>query len=229
MFTCPGDGGTGMGNEVWFTVGDIKQYLYCPRIPYFRYVMRVPFRTSYSMRAGKERHVREEHLERRRGFRKFGIVEGKRHFEVTLRSERLRLAGKLDMLIEVRSGTSMSRENGEVQAGKVREGDGALREWIPVEIKVSDRPAFGKNAVYQLVAYGLLVEEGYGAPVREGWLYNPDTKRVQVVTLTGSARQYLVRILSRLHRIAVEEVFPQPWSRKRCFNCEFRGYCNDIL
>ena len=228
MYASPGDGGIAMRTcDAWFTVGDIKQYAYCPRIPYFRHVMRVPFHRSYSMQVGKQRHVQEELLERRRSFRKFGGGNGRKHFEVYLQSERLRLTGKLDLLIELHHGSTIPDENASRPSTGVKAGRD-VREWIPVEIKVSDRQTFGKNAVYQLVAYGLLVEESYGAPVREGWLYNVDTKRIQVVTFTAGARQYVGRILSRLHQIVAAEMFLPPWSRKRCVHCEFRGYCNDL-
>ncbi len=40
---------------------DIRQYLYCKRKLYFRYVLRAPMTPTYKMEFGKEKH---EHIER---------------------------------------------------------------------------------------------------------------------------------------------------------------------
>ncbi|TDA68817.1 MAG: type I-A CRISPR-associated protein Cas4/Csa1 [Clostridia bacterium] len=77
-------------------VSDIKQYLYCPRIIYFTYVLPVEKKTTTKMATGKEEHVTVARKEARRRLRLYGLEEAARYFNVWLRSERLQLEGVLD-------------------------------------------------------------------------------------------------------------------------------------
>lgn len=51
------------------TATDLKQWPYCRRIPFYRYVLPVRARPTYKMGRGKEMQAAVEALERRRGFR----------------------------------------------------------------------------------------------------------------------------------------------------------------
>lgn len=82
-----------------FNVTDLKQFLYCPRIPYFTYVMPVDRKITFKMKVGQESHLHVSELEERRKLRLYGLEAGERHFRLYLRSERLRLCGILDMLV----------------------------------------------------------------------------------------------------------------------------------
>src|SRR6266545_70471 len=116
------------------TVSDVRQHVYCPRIPYFRLGLRLPHRfVTGAMQEGIAQHERTTDLEHRRTLRAYGLTDGTRHFDVQMRSERLALSGRLDMVI--------------VRAGEV----------IPVELK-NTRSGLGLNHKYQLAAYALLAE-----------------------------------------------------------------------
>src|SRR5439155_12422449 len=116
------------------TVSDVRQHVYCPRIPYFRLALRLPHRfVTYKMQEGILEHHRTEQLEHRRSLRAYGLADGERSYDLMLHSERLSLGGRLDMLIR------------------------RQREAIPVEFKNSREP-LGLNHKYQLAAYALLVE-----------------------------------------------------------------------
>jgi hypothetical protein len=55
-----------------FTVTDVKQWAYCQRIPFYRYVLPVKVASTYPMERGKDVQGAVEALERRRGFRAYG-------------------------------------------------------------------------------------------------------------------------------------------------------------
>ena len=80
-------------------VSDLKQYIYCPRILYFYYVLPVPRKVTRKMEYGRLEHVEIERLEKRRGLKAYGILEGERHFHVALASTLLGLHGVLDLMI----------------------------------------------------------------------------------------------------------------------------------
>ncbi len=110
-------------------VSDVRQHVYCPRIPFFRLGARLPHRfVTVAMQEGILEHQRTEALEQRRSLRAYGLTDGEREFDVRLRSERLALGGRVDMVIR------------------------RLSEVIPVEFK-NTRAGLGLHHKYQLAAY----------------------------------------------------------------------------
>lgn len=81
------------------TVTDLKQWAYCPRIPFYRYVLPVEHVRTYKMQRGGVSQSAVEALERRRRFREYGLTTAERRFDVWLRSARLELSGRIDLLL----------------------------------------------------------------------------------------------------------------------------------
>jgi CRISPR-associated exonuclease Cas4 len=185
-------------------VSDVRQHVYCPRIPYFRLGLRLPHRpVTYKMAEGIAQHQRTESLEHRRGLRAYGLSDGERLFDVPLHSDRLGLGGRLDMLIR--------------------------RAWeaVPVEFK-NTRASLGLNHKYQLTAYALLVEETFGLPVRRAFVYFIPLKLAREVAITPAMRAYTRRVLGEIRRNVAEERMPNGTRvLGRCRECEFLAYCND--
>src|SRR2546425_11137107 len=80
-------------------VTDLKQYAYCPRIPFYQHVMGFTGKPTYKMERGRDAQAAIEALERRRKLREYGLAEGRRHFGSWLTSERLGLSRKLAPLV----------------------------------------------------------------------------------------------------------------------------------
>ncbi|WP_243138119.1 CRISPR-associated protein Cas4 [Heliorestis acidaminivorans] len=145
-----------MEQKIILKVTDIKQYVYCPRIPYFTYVLPVPKKISKKMDYGKEAHERLDKLEQRRNFMAYkdeelqsrqgstNMPQGLKKFHTYIYSRRLGLEGKLDL--HLLQGTDI----------------------FPVEVK-STRRKPGLNHKYQLTAYAMLLEEHYNRPIRKGF------------------------------------------------------------
>ncbi|MBE0467359.1 MAG: CRISPR-associated protein Cas4 [Candidatus Desulforudis sp.] len=186
-------------------VSDVKQFLYCPRVVYFTYVMPVPRKVTRKMEYGKEEHLDIERLERRRKLRSYDLSGGERRYRTKLRSERLGVEGVLDMHIVCNSGC------------------------FPVEFKnTSRRP--GLHHKYQLVSYAMLLEDQYGKPVRQGYLYLTPGKRIYGVEITPNARTFVRRTLDKIRMMIARESFPPaPRRPARCFECEYRNYCADVV
>jgi len=75
--------------NVYFTAEDVRQYAYCKRIPYFRYVLRARVKPSVKMKRGKEEHSKIGKRKR----------EGNAYFNVYLASVWLGLAGFVDYFV----------------------------------------------------------------------------------------------------------------------------------
>lgn len=184
-------------------VSDLKQWVYCPRIVYFSYILPVERKTTFKMAVGAEQHLQLEQLENRRTLARYGLDTGERRFRVSLSSVRLGLTGILDLLVVSKSGH------------------------YPVEFKDSPGgPAL--NHRYQLAAYGMLVEETFQVPVRNGFLYVIPQKRVIPAPLTPGVRGRVRSLLAEIRTTIAQERTPARMRIvARCRECEYRNYCGD--
>lgn len=186
------------------TATDLKQWAYCPRIPFYHHVLPVRPAPTYKMSRGTDVQGAVEALERRRGFRGYGIREGERCFGIWLHSERLGLSGKLDLLI--------------LTAGAC----------YPVDFKdTTGGPR--RNHRLQLAAYALLAEDRFRRPAVDGFIYLVPEKRIVPLGLTEGDRDDVHQALASIRRMIEREALPDPTPvRARCSACEFQNYCGDI-
>jgi len=84
-----------------YRITDIKQAAYCPRIAFYTYVLPVGKRPTRKMDFGTVAHEQVERLEARRTLARYGLKEAERVWGVWLTSERLRLSGRLDLLLKL--------------------------------------------------------------------------------------------------------------------------------
>jgi CRISPR-associated exonuclease Cas4 len=192
------------GAGVALTATDLKQWAYCPRIAFYHHVLPVRPGPTYKMRRGKDIQGAVEALERRRGFRGYGMREGERRFGIRLHSERLGLSGKLDLLILTPDAC------------------------YPVDFKdTAGGPR--RNHRLQLAGYALLAEEAFERPAPDGFIYLVPEKRIVAVGLTRADRDEVRDALVGMRRMIEKEALPPPTTlRSRCSACEFQNYCGDI-
>lgn len=184
-------------------VSDIKQYLYCPRVIYFTYVLPVEKKVTAKMIYGKEEHFAISSRERRRKFRFYDLESGEKYFNVRLYSSRLELEGILDMYLATPRGN------------------------FPVDYKNTCRVAL--NHKYQLIAYVLLLEEHLNYPVRGGFVYLIPRRQAFYIEATSEARLFTRRLISAIRHLIVKEYFPPlPRRQGRCTDCEYRNFCGDV-
>lgn len=194
-----------------FEVTDLKQYVACPRIVYYRYCLPRVRPITGLMEEGIRRHEEEDAREERRSLRNYGLSEGERSAHLSLRSTELGLTGRLDLAI-----ATPSRES-------------ANAEGIVVEYKYSEQKA-GPHFALQLAAYALLLEEAWGIPVKRSYLYSIPLKRAEHIPITPHLRKKVVQTVQHIQRIVENELMPAPPStRYRCVTCEFRRFCNDVV
>ena len=195
--------------ELIFTVTDLKQYTYCPRVVFYTYCLPLLRPKTYKMESGVTAHERAEKQERRRTLAAYGLEEGKRHFDVWVASQELSLRGKIDLVIEVAAG----------------EG----QEWIPVDYKQTTRRT-GPHIRRQLAAYGMMLEETCGGIVRRGFVCSLITRKTEEIAFTERLRGEVREVVAAMREMVQREVMPAPpKSRRPCVNCEFRRFCNDVL
>ena len=166
------------------TVTDVRQHVYCPRIPYYRYTMPLERPVTAKMDLGKEEHETTSAKEARRTLKAYGMKEGERRFGVDLYSEPLGLRGRIDMVILT------------------------PREVIPVEYKMA--AGVGLHHKYQLAAYALLAEHTFVGTVSRAFVYlTPGEERPVEVPITAAMRDHVKKIVAEF-RDCQRERAPAP-------------------
>ncbi len=187
-----------------FTVTDIRQYAYCPRIPYYTYVLPLARPLTHKMREGHEVHREQGEREGRRNLSKYGLKgAAERHEDIRLYSTALGLSGRLDMVLVTPD------------------------ESVPVEYK-NGRGPVGVNHRLQLAAAALLVEERWEQPVRRAFVHFVPTGRHAEVAITDELRDRVRAELAAMRGMVESESMPDATPViGRCVECEFRRFCND--
>lgn len=186
-------------------VTDLKQFVWCPRIPFYRYCLPRVRPVTYAMREGILSHQEESAREERRSLRAYGLKEGERVFDLALRSSRLGLVGRLDLAIRL----------GE--------------EAIVVDYKLTRDP-LGPHYRVQLAAYALLLEENWQVPVTRMFIYHIPLRRAEETPLTPQLRRKVITTADAIQQLVIEERMPPPCAqRSHCVTCEFRRFCNDAV
>jgi CRISPR-associated exonuclease Cas4 len=173
---------------------------------YYNYVEPVPRKISFKMEYGRKQHYNLNQKEKRRSLKKYNLIEGKRLFGHAVHSKELNFNGKLDILIETES------------------NDG--QRYFPVECK--DTRKIFNNIKYQLAAYAMAIEEMTDTPVNTGYIYVIAEEKAYPIEITEDERDFVRKMVTMIHKIIDEEHYPEPRSRKRCWDCEFKRYCNDL-
>lgn len=184
---------------------DLRQFLYCPRVVYFSYVMPVKRVETYSMQHGRAAELEHARLERRRTLGRYGLDEGERRYDVWLRCQTLGVTGIVDEVIDAPSGP------------------------IPVDIKwTSTGVAFGHRV--QLAVYALALEEQTGRSVPFGFIHLVPGRKVMKVTVDEHLRSAARDLTRRVREMVKDAAFPAPADRvAKCTACELRFFCNDVF
>lgn len=192
------------GDATLFTVTDLKQYNYCPRILYYHRCLPDIRPVVTKMEVAARRHAEEPKRALRRTMHLDGMEHAERRFDVPLVSTRLGLSGQVDELIWQ---------------------DGAV---IPVDYKLSRK--VHDHFRLQLAAYALLAEEHYQTRISFGLLYLIQARKTVRVGFSSQLRRQVVESVNQMRRIVEMESMPRPPDSIRpCLECEFRRFCNDVV
>lgn len=190
-------------------VTDLRQMQMCARVVWYRHCLPAIRPITSLMEQGTRHHQSEVGREERRSLQSYGLTEGERFFDVPLRSERLGLRGRVDLVVAVPGRATAAR-------------------LVVVEYKDSEQA--GPHMRLQLAAYALLLEEAWAVPVTEGFIYLLPLRRAERVPLTPTLRRKVVQTVQAVHTAIAQEQMPlPPKSRALCGQCEFRRFCNDVV
>jgi CRISPR-associated exonuclease Cas4 len=165
-------------------VSDLNQYLYCPRRLYY---------LMFYQTQGFNRYLAEGKIFHARHGRRGGW-----YHEVYLRSDRLGLHGKID-LIDTSHGM------------------------IPVEKKRGDR--YYPNDVIQLTAYAMLLSEASGDLVNYGYIYLSGTGRREKIEIEERSRKVVEDTILAIRSLDLSYIPPFCENKRKCSGCSTISYC----
>lgn len=183
----------------------LRQYAFCPRIPYFQEVVRARPMEPLWVKQGRARHERETLLMKCRSLERFGFSDAEVRYEVDLASEGLGLHGRADAIM-------------------IRPEEVSV-----IEFKLSHKqPTRGE--LLQLAAYGMIAEELEQKPLKKLFVVSSGNNRPRVVEIKEVAhlRVAVKEAVAELHRLFDRETMPNSAaSTHQCGQCEYLLFCND--
>lgn len=192
-------------NQFNLPVSMLRQYCFCPRIPYFYIARNITPVEKEWMSQGIEEHKRQEMLSKRRNLSRFGISTiGKISFNVELYSDQLSLHGICDAILSADSELSI------------------------IEFKNSDYDKFTIGTAVQLCAYAMLCEEKYGEIIKQCFVLYGSKGKTRKVNIDASIRSKTLEIRDHIiKKLKKADIPPSSAEENKCGQCEFFNFCAD--
>ena len=186
-------------------VSMLRQYCFCPRIPYFYIARNISPLEKVWMSQGTEEHKRQEMLSKRRNLSRFGISTiGNVSFNVEVYSDNLSLHGICDAILFTES------------------------ELCVIEFKNSEYEKFSLGTAVQLCAYSMLCEEKYGVEVKQCFVLYGNKGNTRRASIDASIRSKTLEVRdSIIHNLKKADIPPSSAEENKCGQCEFFNFCAD--
>ncbi len=196
---------TATASAPMLSVSELKQFVYCPRIFYYRTVPALHPPATGLMKRGHDLHAEFERLEPRRVLARYGLGRAIRHFSLPLHDADMGVTGLTDLLLEAEDRLGV------------------------VEFKASAAP-LAENHRYQLGAYALLAERAFGKPCPLTFALFADREEIEEIPVDADLRRRVGAALGEMRAVVAAGCLPPPTPvRARCSHCEFKCFCGDVF
>lgn len=182
----------------------IRQYLFCPRIVYFRENLNFnPTYTKEYVKQGRQFHIDLNKKHYRRTLHHYGLDNGKLHQNQYLRSNEHGIHGYCDAVIETMENINI------------------------VEFKLTTNKLYTSH-IMQGMAYGLMAQEQFNKPLNKIFISNDKKQKLITVNNTPEYMDKLKNIINNIHHNVMNDIFPNTHATTaQCEQCEFLVTCND--
>lgn len=178
---------------------DIRQFIYCPRILFFRYIMHAPMQKTYKMEFGEKKHEKLQKIKN-----KEDDASTQKYYNMYLTDAKLGLVGLIDYF----------------------EFDG--QEAFPIEIKSGNPPPEGldKPHKYQIIAQAILIENNFDFLVKKVRIYYIKQQEIIDYPFLIEDKLTVINIIQKIQKLLTSEVIPDPTGDLgKCKDCECQRYC----
>jgi len=191
--------------EVFITVSDVMEYLFCPRFTYFMHCLGIPQHEEkrYKVLKGRALHDAREKVNRSYIRKKLQCV--RKDVAVYLVSKRNHLKGEVDEVLFLEDGTA-----------------------APLDYKFAEfKDKVYRTHKYQSALYGLMIADNYGVAVNRGFVcYTRSNHLVKEVKLSGKDFERAIALVNEVLEIIQKGFYPEATKYKvRCVDCTYRNIC----
>lgn len=189
--------------STYLRINELKSYAYCPRISFYTLCLRLDRETGLS-RMGIEAEAEVKTRMKRRKHALHAVVDGQRHFDVTVFSHIYQIVGRLDEVVETAAGIYL------------------------IDYKDTDRD-YGYWKL-QMYAYRLCLEEMLTPTILGCYIYSIPTQEYHEVKFAQRDAGKLPVALTELRAMVENEICPPPVEQiGKCRVCQYARFCNDVF
>jgi CRISPR-associated exonuclease Cas4 len=191
--------------EVFVTVSDALEYLFCPRFIFFMHCLGIAQREErrYKVLKGRELHESREKVNRDYVRKKLNCV--RKEISVYLTSHKHHFKGEVDEVLFLEDGTA-----------------------APLDYKYAEyKDTVYRTHKFQAALYGLLVMEHFGVDVKRGFVcYTRSNNHVEEIDFQEKDYEKARRMVHEILMIIQRGYYPDGTKQKaRCVDCTYRNIC----
>lgn len=185
----------------------LRQFCFCPRIPYFSMGMQLKVESPLWVKQGVKAHDRQQMLYKRRNLTKFGIESqdySLRH-NVYLQSDTLFLHGVCDSILSTKD-----------------------NDYI-IEFKNVERKHINFAEKIQLTAYALVYEDMFnGSKISKGFILLGNRGKTFSIDIDQELRHKTLLIRDHIFENFEKGAIPKSSATEgKCCQCEYFNFCAD--
>lgn len=183
----------------------LRQYCFCPRIPFFYLVKDLRPIAKPWEKQGEKFHKRQCFLNARRRMTRFGLSEATIKPDQLIASERLCLHGICDSVLF--------------------SGDSPI---AIVEFKSRDVACTSLGSLIQLTAYSMILEDMYKKTFKQGFFLCGERGKVCKIDISDKRKEQVVLIRNAIYQDCEKSLLPHSCASEfQCRQCEFINFCAD--
>jgi CRISPR-associated exonuclease Cas4 len=191
--------------EIFVTVSDALEYLFCPRFIYFMHCLDIAQREErrFKVQKGRELHESREKVNRDYVRKKLNCV--RKEISVYLTSQKYHFKGEVDEVLFLDDGTA-----------------------APLDYKYAEfKETVYKTHKFQAALYGLLIMEHFGVDVKRGFVcYTRSNNHVEEIDFQQKDYEKAKEIVREILMIIQRGYYPEGTKQKaRCVDCTYRNIC----
>jgi len=194
--------------EVFVTVSDALEYLFCPRFIFFERCLMVPEHQEKRFKVLKGRELHEIREKVNRDYLRKRLRCTRKEISVYLTSHKYHFKGEVDEVLFLEDGTA-----------------------APLDYKYAEfKNTIYKTHKYQAALYGILIMEHFGVDVKKGFVcYTRSNNYVVEIDFRQKDFEMAKQIVREILMIIQRGYYPEGTKQKaRCVDCTYRNICATI-
>lgn len=191
--------------EIFVTVSDALEYLFCPRFIFFERCLGIAQREERRFKVQKGRELHESREKVNRDYVRMRLDCVRKEISVYLTSHKYHFKGEVDEVLFLGDGTA-----------------------APLDYKYAEyKDTVYRTHKYQAALYGLLIMEHFGVEVKKGFVcYTRSNNQVVEIDFREKDYEKARQIVREILEIIQRGYYPEGTKQKaRCVDCTYKNIC----